>query len=156
VDCEATADCEAQASAQASANIACTPPSLEIGFTFNASVDAEAKAAFSAKMAALKVAGVAIVQGFGRMTALIDGRIDGEVVFNPAPLAQVQAEIQGLITAGVEGDLFADIPIGRAECAFSAFSESVDVLGGIATEGSASIDAQLSFVTSLTTGDFSS
>lgn len=158
VDCEATAECEAQASAQASANIACTPPSLDIGFTFNATVaaDAQAKAAFTAKMNALKVAGVGIVQGFGRMTALIDGEIDGQVVFDPPPLAQIEGQIEILIDAGVSGELFADIPIGRAECAFSAFSESITVLGRIGTEATASIEAQASFVGSLTTGDFSS
>ena len=154
-NCEASADCQAQASAQASAKLECTPPALDIAFRLNANVDASARASFSAKMAALKVQGVAIVQGFGRLTALIDGEIDGQVVIDPPPLIQIRTSVQGLVSAGAEGELFADIPVGRVTCAIDAFAASVTMLGTIGTEATASLSAQASFVTSLTTGDFS-
>jgi hypothetical protein len=105
-------------------------------------------------MAALKVQGVAIVQGFGRLTALIDGEIDGQVVIDPPPLVQIRTSVQGLAQAGVEGDLFADIPVGRVTCAIDAFVAAGTMLGTIGTEAAASIEAQTSFVASLTTGDF--
>jgi hypothetical protein len=154
-DCEASADCQAQASAQASAKLECTPPSLDIAFRLNASLDATARASFSAKMASLKVQGVAIVQGFGRLTALIDGEIDGQVVIDPAPLAQIRTSVQGLAEASVEGDLFAGIPVGRVNCAIEGFIAAGTMLGSIGSDATASLSAQASFVTSLTTGDFS-
>jgi modification target Cys-rich repeat protein len=156
VDCEASAECKGQASAQASANLTCTPPSLDIGFNFAANVDAQAQASFSAKMAALKVSGVAIVQGFGRLTALIDGEIDGEVVIAPPPLVQVEVALEDLIQAGAEGEIFADIPVGRVNCAIGAFADAGGMLASIGTKASVSIAAQASFVGSLTTGDFGS
>jgi modification target Cys-rich repeat protein len=155
-DCDATAECEAQASAQASANITCTPPSLDIGFTFNASADASAKAEFSAKMAALKVGGVAIVQGYSRLTALIDGEIDGQVVFDPSPLDQISASVEGLASASASGEIFADIPAGRVTCALDAFVDAGEMLVSIGSEAGASIAAQGDFVVSLTRGDFGS
>jgi hypothetical protein len=154
-NCDASADCKAQASAQASANLTCTPPALDIGFTMNASLDASARASFSAKMAALKVSGVAIVQGFGRLTALIDGEIDGQVVINPSPLDQISASVEGLARASASGDIFAGIPAGRVTCAIGAFVEAGDTLVSIGTKAGASIAAQGEFVASLTTGDFS-
>jgi modification target Cys-rich repeat protein len=154
--CDASADCKGQASAQASANLTCTPPSLEIGFNFAANVDAQAKASFSAKMTALKVSGVAIVQGFGRLTALIDGEIDGQVVIDPPPLVQVEVAMEDLFEAGAEGEIFADIPIGRANCAIRGFTGAGSMLASISTQANVAITAQTSFVASLTTGDFGS
>ena len=155
-NCEAEAECKGQASAQASANITCTPPQLEVGFTFNASASASARASFSAKMAALKVSGVAIVQGFSRMTALIDGEIDGQVVFNPSPLDQITASVETLAEASVDGEIFADIPAGRITCAIDAFVGAGVMLGSIGSQAATSIAAQGDFVVSMTTGDFGS
>lgn len=152
VDCDASADCKAQASAQASANLSCTPPALDIGFTFTG--DASAQGAFTAKMGALKVEGIAIVQGFGSLTALFTGKIDGKTVISPAPLAQVTSSVQGLVSGS--GSVFADIPAGRITCAIAGFTEAGTILSTLGTNAQASITAQTGFVGSLTSGDFGS
>lgn len=151
-NCEAKADCQAQAKAQGSANIECSPPKLDIGFEFAAGVDASAQAAFGAKLSMLEARGVAILQGFTKYEALINGKVDGEVVFNPSPLVVVRTELEGVVEAGVEGDLFADIAPGRIGCVIPAMSASVGMLGEIGTNAAANLQAQGKFVTALTGG----
>ncbi|MBC8074006.1 MAG: hypothetical protein IAG13_37145 [Deltaproteobacteria bacterium] len=146
-ECEASADCQAQASAQAEANISCTPPSLDWQFAFRGGVDASAQAAFSARLGELRVRGVAILQGLARAQALFTGEVDGEVVFDPAPVANITAQVQGLINAGFSGEL--DIALGRLPCVLPAFEESVNVLGDVATEFSGSIALQADLGASL-------
>ena len=90
------------------------------------------------------------------MTALIDGRIGTEVVFDPSPLDQITASVEGLAEASASGEIFAGIPAGRITCALGAFVDAGDMLVTIGSEAGASITAQTSFVTSMTTGDFGS
>mgnify|MGYP001222472035 CR=1 FL=1 len=144
-ECEASADCNAQASAQAEANVSCTPPSLELKFEFGGSLagDVSAQAAFTAKMKELRLRGVAILQGFANMKALIDGEVNGEVVFDPSPVANLTGEIQAIVSAGLSGDF--DIPPGRIDCVIPALREAVEIMGGIAAEGAASVQAQAEF-----------
>lgn len=149
-DCEASADCNAQASAQASANISCTPPSLDLQFAFAANVDANAQGAFLARIGELKVRGAAILQGTAKLSALIDGKIDGEVVFNPAPLAQIEGSLSGLISGGIDG--FANIPKGRIVCVIPALKEAVSALGSVAKEAGGTLQAQASFAAFITSG----
>lgn len=151
-DCEASADCQAQAKAQGSANISCSPPKFEMGFKFKAGVNADAQAAFGAKLAVLQVKGAAILQGFTKYQALIDGKVDGKVVFDPSPLAVVTGELKGVISAGVEGELFADIPAGRIGCVIPAMDASVTMLTKIGTDAKANIAAQAKFAGTLTGG----
>jgi modification target Cys-rich repeat protein len=155
-ECDASADCEAQASAQASASIECRPPRFEIGFEFTGDVDA--RASFDLKMAALSTKGVAILRGFANYEALISGKVAGEVVYDPSPAAELRTSIQGLVTAGVDGELFAGIPAGRITCALGAFEESVEILNDTLNPSGelvARVQAQADFAGSLTTGDFS-
>lgn len=144
-ECEASADCNAQASAQAEANVSCSPPSLELKFEFSGALaaDASAQAAFSAKMKALRVRGIAILQGFANMKALIDGEVNGEVVFSPSPVANITGEIGALVDAGLSGEF--DIPPGRIDCVIPALREAVEIMGGIAAEGGATLSAQVEF-----------
>jgi modification target Cys-rich repeat protein len=150
--CDASADCQAQAKAQASANVSCTPPKFEVGFKFAAGVNADAQAAFGAKLAALEGRGVAILQGFAKYEALISGKVNGEVVFNPSPLALVKTEFEGLVEAGVDGKLFADLPKARIACALPALSDSLTAIGTIGTSATANLAAQGKFVAALTGG----
>lgn len=152
VDCDASADCQAQAKAQASANVECTPPSLDLGFEFAANVDADAQALFTARIKELRVRGVAILQGFAQYEALISGEVNGEVVFDPTPLALITGELQGVVQAGVSGELFADIPVFRAGCAISALQESVTLLGRVGQDAAASAEAQAEFSAALLGG----
>jgi hypothetical protein len=142
-ECDASADCNAQASAQAEANIVCTPPSLELVVEFAGGVDAAAQAAFLARLGELRVRGVAILQGFARARALLDGQVNGEVVFDPAPFARVQAEFQGLVSAGLSGEF--EIAPGRIDCVIPAIEEAVSVVGEIGGEFTTSVSAQASF-----------
>lgn len=151
-NCEASADCQAQAKAQASANVECSPPKLDVGFAFAAGVDANAQAAFGAKLAVLEARGVAILQGFTKYKALIDGEVNGEVVFDPSPLVAVTTELDGVIKAGVDGKLFADIPTGRIACVIPAMEGSIDMLAKMGTDAEANLAAQAKFAGALTGG----
>jgi hypothetical protein len=146
-DCEASAECEAQASAQAEANISCTPPSLDWEFAFNASVDASAQAAFTARLGELRVRGVAILQGLANAQALISGQVNGELVFDPPPVLNIANQIEGLISAGFSGEL--DIAVGRLPCVLPAFEEAATIMGDITTEFTASVALQAEFGASL-------
>lgn len=151
-DCDASADCNAQASAQASASLECTPPSLDLQYSFAAGVDANAQGAFLARIGELRVRGAAILQGGAKLTALIDGKIDGEVVFPEPPLAQITAQLQVVIDAGVEGELFANVPKGRLLCVIPAFQEAIERLGSVAGEVGGTVQAQAMFASFITTG----
>jgi modification target Cys-rich repeat protein len=152
-ECEASADCRAQAKAQASASVECTPPSLEVGFEFTG--EASAHAAFLARIGELKVRGVAILRGFAKYQALITGKVEGQVVFNPAPVAVVMDSMEAVIQAGTDGSLFADIPKGRIVCVGKELPASVELLSDISTKATANLSAQGKFATAMT-GGFSS
>jgi hypothetical protein len=148
-DCEASADCKAQASAQANASVECTPPTLELDFAFAGGVQADAQAAFVARLGELKTRGVAILQGAANLEVLINGTVDGEVVFEVSPLDQLTASIEGLISAGFEGGF--DIPAGRLVCVLPAFEDSANALVDIGTSFGGTVTAQADFATFITT-----
>ncbi len=143
----------ASASAQGSASLECTPPSLDIQFEFAAGVEGSAKAEFLAKMGELRVRGIAILQGTAKLGALITGEIDGEVVFDPAPLAQLTGSLNGIVSAGAEGSLFADVPKGKILCVIPAMQAAVEALGSVGAEASGTIQAQAMFASFITTGN---
>lgn len=147
-NCEASGECSAQAEAQGSASLECTPPSLEITYAFSAGVNAEAQAQFLARIGELKVRGIAIIQGFAKFEALFNGKIDGEVVFPEPPVAQITASLNGIISAGVSGDL--NIPAGRLPCVIPALQEAVKVLADIGASAAGTIEAQGKFAAFIT------
>lgn len=149
-ECEASADCQASASAQASANVECTPPSLEMQFEYAAALagDIGAQAEFRAKINALRVHGAAILQGFARLRGLIDGDFGGGVMVEP-PLVQIRTSIEGIIDAGISGDI--DVPAGRIQCVIPAMRDSVTLLGEFATNAAGTLEAQARFSASLFT-----
>jgi hypothetical protein len=149
-ECEASAECRAQAKAQASASVECTPPSLEIGFEFTG--DASAQAAFLARVGELKLRGIAILRGFTKYQALINGRVDGQVVFDPAPVAVVMDSMEVVIEAGADGSLFAGVPSGRVPCVLKELPASVEILTDITTNATANLSAQGKFATAITGG----
>jgi hypothetical protein len=144
-ECEASADCQAQAKAQANASLECTPPQIDITFAFAANVDAAGQAEFSAKLAELKTRGAAILQGAAKLSALVTGEVNGEVVFSPSPLADLSASMGGLVSAGVSGEF--DIPAGRLPCVIPALQEAVSVLASAGTDLGVVISAQADFAT---------
>ncbi|HUT78358.1 MAG TPA: hypothetical protein VM285_11760 [Polyangia bacterium] len=138
-ECSAEANCDASASAQASASLECTPPSLEISFQIDASLSAQAKAEFKAKMGELKVKMIGIIQGMFKMRALIDAEYAAELGFEP-PLVQITAAVEGLLSADL--DSF-DIPVGRLPCVLPAFQDSAEILASAATDLVVTFQAQL-------------
>ncbi|MEX1365681.1 MAG: hypothetical protein AB1Z98_21315, partial [Nannocystaceae bacterium] len=142
-ECEASADCQAQASAQAEANLECTPPSFDLEFAFNGSITFEGAAAFRARINELRARAVAILQASARAQALLDGEVNGELVFDPPPFIRIQNELQGVVSAGLSGDL--DIAPGRIGCVIPAVTEAVDIVAEIGTEFTASVQAQVAF-----------
>lgn len=152
--CDASADCQAQASAQANASLECTPPSLDLTYSFKGSADASAQADFMAHLAELKTRGSAILTGFTKYDLLLNGKTDasGNVIVK-SPVAELKTSVQGLVENA--GSIAAEVPVFRLTCAKDAFSESVSILGTVATQGTANLKAQAKFATALT-GGFSS
>ena len=148
--CDATAKCQAQAKAQAKANIACQPPRLDIAYGFKAGVNASAQADFVARLGQLKVRAAAIVQGAARMTALVTGKVDGQVVFDPSPVADITNSVKGFFNADAIAKF--DVPLGRVSCVVPAFKEAADDLGKVASSTADTISAQAKFVGYITTG----
>jgi len=128
-ECEASADCEAQASARAEANLECSPPSLEFGFELNSSLDANGRAQFIARLDLVRVHLAGALQAAVQARALFDGQINGEVVFEPSPVARITGSLQGFVDGGVDGFAELDIPAGRLPCVIPAFQESLSALG---------------------------
>jgi hypothetical protein len=149
--CDATADCQAQAKAQAKASLECTPPRLDLDYGFKAGVKADAQATFIARLGELKVRAGAIVQGAGKMTALINGKVDGKVVFAPSPVEELTASLSGFASAkGIAS--FKEIPPGRLGCVVPAFIEAGTDLAAVVSSTAATIAAQGKFVAYITTG----
>jgi modification target Cys-rich repeat protein len=150
--CQAAADCQASAKAEANASLECTPPQLKLDYTLaaNANADVAAQTAFTARLTELKARGIAIVQGAAKYEALITGRVEGRTVFEPAPFV----DLQGKITAMANPDAFArfDIPVAKATCIVPAFTEAGRIVSDLATDTSATLEAQADFVTAFTAG----
>ena len=152
VDCEASADCNAQASAQGSASLECTPPSIEWGVDFGADASASVQAELGAKLAALRANAGVMLGSTTKLQALFTGEVNGEVAFEVAPVDAVAASLEGVISAGVDGELFADIPAGRITCVIPAMKEAASLIVSVGEEGAAAVSAQGKFAASLSTG----
>lgn len=124
--CDASADCEAQARARAQANVQCDPPRLTVDFALAADLDADARATFVARMRELEIRAVAIVQGTTRLQALVTGEVNGEVVFQPAPLVSLQQQLEGIVEVGIEGRF--ELAPGRIACVIPAFRAALRAL----------------------------
>jgi modification target Cys-rich repeat protein len=131
---DASADCKAQASAQASASLKCSPPSLSIDFNFAAGADAaanaEAKAAFMAKLEKFKVHMVAILQAQAQLRALVDTDYASEMGIK-CPVVAITASIEALVKKVASGDFEIKAP-GLFVCAGDALGESKTILSGLA------------------------
>jgi len=117
---------------------------LDLSYGFKAGVTANAQASFVARLGEFKARGAAIVQGAARLTALVDGKIDGKVVINPSPLAQIKGSLEGFASADAIGSF--NIPPGRLPCVVPAFTAAVSGLGTVATGVAGTISAQAKFV----------
>jgi len=152
--CDAEADCQASAKAQGSASLSCTPPSLRVDYGFKAGVDAAAQAEFIAHMGELRVKGAAMIQGFAKYSALIDGKIDGKVVINPSPFVSIRDQVTAMASLDASSSLLAEIPKGRLPCVIPAFEDAAVAMGAILSDSAANIAAQGKFAVALSTGNF--
>jgi hypothetical protein len=150
--CEAEADCQASAKAEANASLDCSPPQLELEYAFAGNVDLEAQAEFRAKLAELRVRGVAIVQGAAKYEALLTGKVEGRVIFETPPVAELRASLQNLAELSVDGMARFDMPAAKIPCAVGAFGDSVQILGTLGTQTTATLEAQGAFVAAFTSG----
>jgi len=146
--CEASADCQASASAQASASMECSPPSLEIDFQLAAGLDAQAKAEFVAKMEELKLRMAAIAQGMVKLRLLVDADYAASLGIE-SPVAIMEGQINGFIDAGIDDF---DVPVGLLPCVIPAFEETIDILGSLFTDTTATISGQLEMFAILDVG----
>jgi hypothetical protein len=149
-NCEATAECQASAKAEANASLECTPPQLTVDYAFAGNVDAEAQAQFIARLSELKVRGAAIIQGAAKFEALITGEVDGEVVFNPSPLAQLETSVRGFARADAVADF--DIALGKLPCVVPAFTQAIEIVGDLGDNTATTLAAQAEFVAAFSGG----
>jgi hypothetical protein len=149
-ECSASADCQASAKAEANASLECTPPQISIDYGFRGNVMPDARAEFAAKLTELRVRGIAIVQGAAKYQALVDGKVDGAVVFNPSPLAQLRTSVQGLASASAWADF--EVAPARIPCTVTAFSDAGAILSDMTTKTTATMSAQADFVAAFTSG----
>jgi len=78
--------------------------------------------------------------------------VDGEVVFDPSPIASLTGEIKGMAKASAKGDIFADIPTLRITCALKAFADAADMLVDLGSEAEGNLEAQATFAAAVTGG----
>jgi hypothetical protein len=151
-NCSASADCQASAKAEANASLECTPPQLKIDYAFKANLltNIGAQAEFSARLTELRVRGLAIVQGAAKYQALIDGKVNGAVVFSPSPLAELKTSVSGMVNPSAFADF--DIAPARIPCTATAFSDAGTLLTAMTASSTATISAQASFVSAFTSG----
>ena len=82
--------------------------------------------------------------------ALLTGEVNGELVFDPSPLAALTTSVEGLADVSVVTD-FNITPL-KIQCTVAAFGEAASILAGLANDTSATINAQAEFVGAFTTG----
>ena len=69
---------------------------------------------------------------------------NGEVIFTVSPVARITAELEGIVDAGISGDI--EVPAGRIECVIPAFRDSIEALGTVAGDVSVTLQGGASFV----------
>jgi hypothetical protein len=113
-------------------------------------VNAEAQAQFIARLGELKVRGAAIIQGAAKYEALITGTVDGEVVFAPSPLAQLETSVRGFARASAIADF--EIAPGKLPCVVPAFEQAITIVGELGDNTATTLEAQADFVAAFTGG----
>jgi hypothetical protein len=126
-----SAECEASVEAKASASIECSPPSLDIGFQFNASLqgDLNGQAEFRAWL-----------EGFrGHFSALLALRAKADVVVDAA--GNLSAAAGGAVTGAVE-ELSGEVNVQASFGAVCALAE-LPVAGEAIVEASGELSAEI-------------
>jgi hypothetical protein len=142
----ASAECQASAKADASVNVDCTPPSLDLAYSFDASLDAEARAEAQANFEAFLV-------GFkGSFSAIVAelGRADAVIKAGASLTAAAGGAVEASVDASLEGDLSLKAAIGLG-CAL----DELPAVATVITEATENLEGSVSGAVELT-GAFTS
>jgi hypothetical protein len=111
---------------RAAANLECSPPTLALSYDFKLGTTAGAQAGFVARLGEVKARAAVILQGATRLSALVDGKIDGRVVLSDPPLRRLFDAMTGFASADALGNF--DIPVGRLPSTIAAQAKFVAFL----------------------------
>jgi hypothetical protein len=138
----ASAECQASAKAEAELNVECTPPSIDISYQFDASLDAAAKAQAQAEFEAFLVTFRA---SFGAILAELK---KADVVLKAG--AEIAGSAEGAVTDAVEAiDVKASLKVSvGVGCALLELPKVAAVISGATTELEASVSAAAELTTS--------
>jgi hypothetical protein len=139
-NCEHSADCQEQAGALSLAHLGCTPAALSHAFEYTGPGPNEAQ--FTLKMAKVIAELRTAEDSFNVLSALITGEVNGEVVYKPSPISGLTAGLNGLVTAGISGDLFSTVPEESLLCVLPALTEALQSLSDLVAESSSVLEAQ--------------
>jgi hypothetical protein len=132
VDCSASASCEASAKAEAKFSAKCTPPSIDVRWTFDASVTADVKADFDFRMADIK----ARLPRLKAALAKADLVVKAGTELGDDGAKAIEATLDGI----ADGDIDAALAVRIGKCAPSQLKASA----GVVTEAGKDLSAKLS------------
>ena len=129
---KASAECEASVEAEAKLQAECTPPSLEIGWQFKGSVNAQAQAEFKAW-----------VEGFrGRYAALLAASARAELVLKAGEgLGEAAADL----AVSLPGEFAADTSL-RATVGIACAVTELEAVGSVIGDGAAALSGSVTAV----------
>jgi hypothetical protein len=131
-ECKASASCEAHAKAEAKFSAKCTPPSIDIRWTFDASIKADVKADFAFRMADLKARLPRLKAALAKADLVV--KAGGELGKDGA--AAIKATLSGV----ADGEVNAGAAARIGKCAPAQLSASAKVI----TDAGADLSAKLS------------
>jgi len=135
----ASAECQASAKAEAELKAECTPPSVDVSYSFAAGASATAKAEFEAWLHGFK----------GHISALAAANAKADIVIKAG--ANLTTAATGAVK-GAASDLAADADFSVAfklACVPAQITEATDMIASASTELKGSFQASTSFVTGL-------
>lgn len=132
-DCSASASCQASAKAEAKFQAKCTPPSIDVRWTFDASVTADVKADFEFRMADIKA----------RLPRLKAALAKADLVVKAGTeLGDDGAKaIEGTLDGIADGDIDASLAVRIGKCAPSQLKASAGVVQTAGADLSAKLSA---------------
>ena len=90
------------------------------------------------------------MQGAAKYEALLTGKVEGRVVFNPSPVADISTRVQAFVNPTAFASF--DIPTAKIPCVVTAFTDAGRILSGLTTQTAATLEAQTDFVAAFTSG----
>jgi modification target Cys-rich repeat protein len=145
INCDASEKCKPQAVARANANFQCSPPRLDFSYEFRPGTTIDAQVAFVARLRELEARAAPILQASATLSALVNGVVDGRVVYGTPPMTALKDMLSGFASADAIGSF--RIPPGRLPCVVPAIVSAARALTEIQTNAADTVTAQAKFVT---------